>query len=146
MINPHNIMDILTNLISERLTLSSTPANTRRDEEVAAMLFENVESILNCTSYSFENEDTLDFDSNIKLINEETATDDNDDLPSDDNDDLPSDDNDDDYNNEREKEDITQDQFSLEYMINAVEFYDEKNEKTGKRKHTFSNVQRHFKE
>ena len=49
MINPHSVIDILANLISDRLILSTTSSRTRKDEEVASILFENVESILNCT-------------------------------------------------------------------------------------------------
>ncbi len=56
MINPRNVMYILSDLISDRLHLSSISERTTRDEEVASMLFENVESILNSTSYSIENE------------------------------------------------------------------------------------------
>ena len=52
MINPQNVMDILGNLISERLAISSTSSNGPKDEEVAAILFKNIQSILNCSSYS----------------------------------------------------------------------------------------------
>ncbi len=58
---------------------------------MTSMLFVNVESIRNCTSYSFENDDD-------------------------------------------EKENIVQHQFSFEYITNGVQFYDEKNEKTSKKK------------
>ena len=91
MINPHNVVDILTKLVSDRLTLTSSPSNTRRDEEVAKSLYKNVKSILNCTLYSFKNNDTLDLDFDNELINEETTSDDSDD------DNL----HDDDYNDER---------------------------------------------
>jgi hypothetical protein len=135
MINPHNVVDILTKLVSDRLTITSSPSNTRRDDEVAKMLFENVESILSSTSYSFENDHTLDVDCDDELINQETTSNDNDD------DNL----HDGDYNDEHEKENIVQFKFSFSYMKNVIQFYDEKDERTGKRKHSFSNVQRHFK-
>jgi Tc5 transposase C-terminal domain/Tc5 transposase DNA-binding domain/DDE superfamily endonuclease len=138
MINPRNVMDILANLISERLTLTPTPPSTKRDDEVAQMLFENVESILDCTSYSFENDDTLDLDRDTALIEEEITSDDNDDDVSDDLDDE-------DYDDEGEKKNTLPHQFSFEYMHNVVEFFDERDRITGKRKHSFSNVQRHFK-
>ena len=70
MINPHNVIDIFSSLISNRLTLSTTSSRTRKNEEVTSVLFENVESILNFTSYTFQNEDTLDFDLDIKPITE----------------------------------------------------------------------------
>ncbi|CAF3482479.1 unnamed protein product [Rotaria sp. Silwood2] len=136
MINPHNVVDILSNFISDRLKLTSTPVNTRRDEEVAKMLFENIDSVMNCTSYSFENDHTLDFDFDIELIDEEMTSDEGD------NDNLHDNDEYDEY----EKENIVHEQFSLEYMKRVIKFYDEKDEKTGKRKHSFLSVKRHFKQ
>ena len=62
MINPYNVINILADLVSNRLTLNSTISTTQRDREVANMLFENVESILNSVCYSFENDFTLDSD------------------------------------------------------------------------------------
>ncbi|CAF3580119.1 unnamed protein product [Rotaria sp. Silwood1] len=129
MINPHNVVNILTNLISERLTLISTSSSTRRDEEVAKALFKNVESVLNCSAYCLENNHTLDLDT--ELLEQQLESNDN-------NDNLY-------YNDEREKENIIQHQFSFEYMKNVIEFYDEKDEKTGKRKNPFSYIQKRFK-
>ncbi|CAF4726910.1 unnamed protein product [Rotaria sp. Silwood1] len=129
MINPHNVVNILTNLISERLTLISTPSSTRRDEEVAKALFENVESVLNCSAYCLENNHTLDLDT--ELLEQQLESNDRDDNLY--------------YNNECEKENIIQHQFSFEYMKNVIEFYDEKDEKTGKRKNPFSYIQKRFK-
>ena len=103
--------------------------------EVAKLLFENIESILHWASYSFENAYTLDFDFDIETINKETNYEHNDDDNS----------YDDDYNVEHEKENIVPNQFSFDYMKNAVQFYDEKDERTGKRKQSFSNVQCHVK-
>ncbi|CAF2646658.1 unnamed protein product [Rotaria sp. Silwood2] len=79
MINPQNVMDILGNLISARLTISSTSTNGPKNEEVAVILFKNVQSILNCTSYSFEDEDTLDLDFNIELADDDPPFDNNED-------------------------------------------------------------------
>ena len=67
-----NLQNILGNLISERLTISLTSTNGPKDEEVAAILLENVQSILNCASYSFEDEDTLNHDFNIELIDNDS--------------------------------------------------------------------------
>jgi hypothetical protein len=36
-------------------------------------------------------------------------------------------------------------QFSFDYMKKVVQFYDEKDKRTGKRKYSFPNVERHFK-
>ena len=68
-------MDILGNLIAERLTISSRSTNGPKDEGVAAILYENVQSILNCTSYSFEDVDTLDHDFNIELTDDDSPFD-----------------------------------------------------------------------
>jgi hypothetical protein len=153
MISPHNGMNILTKLVSERLTLSSTPINTRRDDEVATMLFENMESIVNCSSYSVENEETLDLDLNMLSINDESTSHDddyNDDDYNDDDSDDPTydynddDDNNDDYNDDHENEKFLK-QFSLAYMKNVVQFYDEQQRRKQKRTNSFSNLQNRFK-
>ena len=81
-------MNVLRNLISERLTIPVTSTKEPKDEEVATILFENVQSISNCTSYSFEDKKILYHDFNIE--------------------------------------------FSLEYMENVVQFYDERNPKIRK--------------
>ena len=174
MINPQNVMDILGNLISERLAISSTSSNGPKDEEVAAILFKNIQSILNCSSYSFEDEDSLDLDFNIELTDDDSPFDNNegddeniveddnyDDEDDYDDDRIDEDDYDDDkidddcirnydsrdpdYNDKRKNENEACHQFSLEYMKNVVQFYDEKDPKTGKRKHSFAGVQRRFK-
>ena len=70
MINPQNVVDILGNLNSERLTISSTSKKGPKDEAVASLLFNNVQALLNCTSYSFEDEDTLDLDLDIEFVDD----------------------------------------------------------------------------
>ena len=185
MINPQNVMDILGNLISERLAIPSTSSNGLKDEEVATILFKNIQSILNCSSYSFEDEDSLDLDFNIELTDDDSPFDNNEDddenIVDDDSYDVEDDYDDDridedeydddrideddydddkidddcirnydsrahpDYNDKRNNENEARHQFSLEYMKNVVQFYDEKDPKTGKRKHSFAGVQRRFK-
>ena len=61
-ISPHKIINILVDFVSNHLTLNSTVSKTHRDGEVANMLFESVESILNSVSYSFENDFTFSND------------------------------------------------------------------------------------
>ena len=82
------------NLISERLTISLTSTNGPKDEEVVAILFENVQSILNCRSYSFEDKDTLDLDFNIELTDDDFPFENNED-----DDESIDDDDDDCYRN-----------------------------------------------
>ena len=161
-INPYNVVNILADLVSNRLTLNSTISTTQRDREVANMLFENVESILNFVCYSFENDFTLDSD-NVAEVSDEMILSENDvNMKSNDNDDDDDDDDidvdggssdksDDDtfafYENftiENEKEDAIRNEFSIEYMTNVENFFDEK-DSTGKRKHSYRSVQRRFK-
>ena len=123
----------LGKFISERSTISLTSTNGPKDEEVVAILFENVQSILNCTSYSFKDEDTLDHDFNIELTEDDSPFENDDD---DDDDKIEDDCNrshdapDTDCNDECENDNIVRDQFSLKYMNNVVQFYDERNPKT----------------
>ena len=161
MINPYNVVNMLADLVSNRLTLNSTISTTQRDREVANMLFENVESILNSVCYSFENDFTLDSD-NVAEVSDEMILSENDvNMKSNDNDDHDDDDidvdgggsdeSDDDtfafdenFSIENEKEDVIRNEFSIEYMTNVVNFFDEK-DSTGKRKHSYRSVQRRFK-
>ena len=80
--------------ILNRSTLCSSSPNIRRNEETMPMLFVNVQSIWNCTSYSFENDD------------------------------------------DDEKENIVQTSVFIRIHCkwNGAQFYDEKNEKTSKKK------------
>lgn len=132
MINPHRVAELLSNLVSEQLSLSdrNTTANNR-DEEVAKVLYDQIESILESTHYSFETENTIDFndDSNVEQSEEEEEDEDEEEEEIDDDDE------------ERDgtfmevdkgKENSFLNQFSVEYMRNAIDFYDAINEKTGK--------------
>ena len=111
-------------------------------------MFNNIQILLNCTSYSFEDEDTHDLGLDIESVDDKYFTDTNDYLT--DNDDKSDDEfnvdnepHDTDYDNRWERENI-RDQFSLEYMRNVVQFYDEKDPSAGKRKHSLAGVQRCF--
>ena len=91
-----------------------------------AILFENVQSILNCTSYSFEDEDTLDHDFNIELTDDDSLFENNEDDANDDDDDDDDDCNrnddlrDNDYNDECKNENIARHQFLLACMKHVV--------------------------
>ena len=107
---------------------------------MAAILFENVQSILNCTSYSFADEDTLDHDFNIELAGDNSTFENNedDDRNIDDDHDHDhhcnsnDDSHDNDYNDKCKNENIVRHQFSLEYVKNVMQFYDERNPKIRK--------------
>ena len=66
-------------------------------------LLENVQSILNCASYSFEDEDTLNHDFNIELTDDDSPFK-NDDENIDDNCNRNDNSRDTDYNNECKNE------------------------------------------
>ena len=122
MINPYNIVNILADLVSNRLILNSTISTIQRDPEVANMLFENVESILNSVCYSFENDFTLDFD-NVAEVSDEMILSENDVN-------MKSNHNDDDGGGSDKSDDDTfafDENFSIEYEKEDVirnEFYD----------------------
>ena len=164
MINPHRIAELLSNLISERLSLHDRNAtDSKRDEEVAKQLYDNVESILESTEYSFETEDTIDFDDDANtehLRGDEDESEDEDedeeeegeeeggDVQTEEQQDI----NDDDEKCDEEFMDVDNDRyhhlqkyFSLEYMKQAIDFYDEINEKSGKRKHSWKAFQHRFR-
>ena len=111
MINSQNVVDILGNLISERLTISLTSKKGQKDETVASLLFNNVQTLLNCTSYSFGDEATLDLDLDIESVDDKYSTDTNDyfadnDDKSDDEFNVDNEPHDTDYDNKWERESI----------------------------------------
>ena len=75
MINAHNVVRILSNLVSRRLPSSESTTFSAKDEEVAEHLFDNINTIMNSTTYHFENESTLDYDVNLHSDTEESDTD-----------------------------------------------------------------------
>ena len=204
MINPRRIAELLSNLVSERLSLHDPKAtDSKRDEEIAKHLYDHVESILESTGYSFETEETIDFDDDahneqLRKDEGEEQDDDGGDGDEDDNDDEDEEDDEDDNDDEDEEEEEEGDEedeggeeggdeedeeeggdlwtgqqlgindydgecdeefmeldtdrhhhlqkhFSLEYMKQAIDFYDELNEKTGKKKHSWKTFQHHFR-
>ena len=65
MVNPHRVAELLSNLISERLSFHDhDTADSTGDEEAAKHLYDHVESILESTHYFFETEHTIDFNDN----------------------------------------------------------------------------------
>ncbi|CAF2317534.1 unnamed protein product [Rotaria sp. Silwood2] len=60
-VNAHNVIKILSNLVSTNLPISrSSRIGSPRDEEVAKQLFDNLISIINSTHFYVENETSLD--------------------------------------------------------------------------------------
>ncbi|CAF3433201.1 unnamed protein product [Rotaria sp. Silwood2] len=143
MINPHRVAELLSNLISEKLSLyDHATANNTHDEEVAEHLYSQVESILESTHYSFETEDTIDFNdnSNTKQFEDEEEEEEEAQI------------NNDDERFDETFMEVDEDQqlnllrnFSIEYMKKAVDFYDTINEKTGKKQYSWKTFQHHFR-
>jgi hypothetical protein len=142
MINPSNIVKIFGDRASKLLSpVFSTTSGvtcttvTKREHEVADLLYNVLESIVNSHSHSVEVETTLDHGSDEREIISDTEDRNDTDCSFDA-----------DYLGEEEADDTTlSEKFSLEYMTRAVDFYDEINPKTGQRKRRWSTVKHHFK-
>ena len=109
---PHNVLRLVSNYITQLLpSIDLTHVCTARDEDVVRNIFEDIESIFNCTQYNFEREQTLDFTYSFDEEAEEAE------LESDDNKDesCTEDTNDDEENNLLHE-------FSLQYMKKIVDF------------------------
>jgi len=134
MINPHNVVKLLTNYVAQLLPPATPSYNDARDECVATQLFENLLLIIQSNEYRFENEHTLDFihDQQFELYSDES-----------DMEDIMENDADY-YENDDGKENSPHD-FSLEYMKKAIAYYDETDPNTGKKKHNWKSFHHSFR-
>lgn len=176
MIHPHRVAELLSNLVSERLSLHDPKAtDSKRDEEIAEHLYDHVESIIESTGYSFETEETIDFDDDAITEHLQKDEDEEEDEGGDEEDEEDEEDDEDDEDEDDEDEggdvwtgqqlgindhdekydeefmDVDNDRhhhlqiyFSLGYMKQAIDFYDEMNERTGKKKHSWKAFQHRF--
>ncbi|CAF3878704.1 unnamed protein product, partial [Rotaria sp. Silwood1] len=138
MINPYNILKLLSNFIFDKFSYNAPSPITCDEEQIARNLFNCLIKILESSSYLFESESTLDVD------DESTYSDDEDSAPK-----TPTFKQldvaldtdyqiiDDDFNLDQK--------FSLEYMKSAVDYFDEKDALTGKRKRSWTSVQHRFR-
>ena len=137
MINPTNVVKIFADRVSNSLsrsTLIAAVTATNRECEVAELLYGVLESITNSHSHTFEVETTLDHESgDDEVLND---VDDEDTIQETWDPSWNEDDEDD--------EDTLCKQFSLDYMARAVNFYDEINPHTGKRKRRWATVKHNF--
>ena len=108
----------------------SCPPITQREEELAHHLLNSIESISNCSSYTIENDTTLELDTTAEESNNECSGSDSDNKSYDDN-------------CHQEDKNLLH-RYSLEYMEKVVSYCDEKDSKTGKRKRSWSTVQQRF--
>jgi hypothetical protein len=131
---------VISSLLSEKFPQSDalTKVNLRapsiREQEIADHLGEILNSIINSHTYTVESETTLDY------ISTELSEDDVDQYGSDDSELDP------DFNDTGDDKDgVLLQKFSLDYMKKVVEYYDEKDPLTGKRRRSWKNVQHRFK-
>ena len=140
MLNFHLVAELLSNLVSERLSLRDhDTADSMRDEEVAKHLYDNVESILESTHCFFETEHTIDFNDNSNTEQFEDEEEEEEEIN---NDDVP-------FDEALMKVDEDQQHnllhhFSIQYMKEAIDFYDAIHEKTGKNQHSWKSFQHRF--
>jgi hypothetical protein len=145
MINPVNVMKAFADRASSLFsTISSNDATTtatitNRESEVADLLCGVLESIARSDSHTFDIETTLDHE----LVDDEIVNDVDDESSAEET----SDPN---WNEEGEESDEDEEkalrkQFSIEYMIKAVNYYDEINPQTGKRKRSWATVKHQFR-
>jgi hypothetical protein len=116
MINPHHVAELLSNLISERLSLDDcNNTDSKRDEEIAKHLYDHVESIFESSQYSFETEHTIDFngDSNTEQLQDDKEED--------------EDDEEEDEDDEEEEEEVEEndEEYEQQQMNNDDEQFDE---------------------
>lgn len=141
MISLANVVKIFSDRASN---LSSTVSNnttsatsiTNRECEVADLLCNVLESITSSHSHSFEVETTLDHD----LVDDDFI----DDAEREDISEETSDPNWKDEDEDEDEDKVLCQRFSLDYMAKAVEFYDEINPQTGKRKRRWETVKHRF--
>ena len=65
MVNPHNVLKVLLNLTSDRLSCNSPSSINPNEEHIALKLYKCLESIMESISHIFERETTLDHDDEL---------------------------------------------------------------------------------
>jgi hypothetical protein len=130
--NPHNVVNLLIDMVKVNLDVHLPSRVTSQEREVAQYLFETLKSFENATKFNYQEETTLDLHMSDYISSDEdtNTTDDN---------------GVDEWTNE-EGEKITHhlNQYSLEYMKAVVDFADEKDD-YGKRRHTWKSIHHRFK-
>jgi hypothetical protein len=136
MINIESVTTMLADRVAKKD--SYRPSGNIREQQLVDQVYEILDNVRTSSSYEMENENTLDYDASF------------DDADEDENYDTEADEENDPtfYGTEGEKEledDALLQKFSLEYMTNVTDFYDEIHETTGKRKHTWKSLQHRFR-
>ncbi|CAF1504101.1 unnamed protein product, partial [Rotaria sordida] len=137
MINASVVCSLLTEKFSQstgsrKISLQSPSA---REEEVTNHLAELLNTIINCHEFTVESEISLDY------ISDDLTEDEIDQYAVSEDSELDPDFNDTDND---DSDDLLQ-KFSLDYMKKVIEYYDERNPLTGKRRRSWKGVKRRFK-
>lgn len=125
----NRIMQLFRERISTELPVPSS-LTPFQEEELADELFNVYKSVRTSTSYNYEDETTLDH--NVSDTEIDGCEEDPDDAS-----------HDQDY--QEKDEELVFESFSLSYMKRALDYYDAVSPKTGKRSHTWRNVQHAFR-
>ncbi|CAF1560935.1 unnamed protein product, partial [Adineta ricciae] len=132
MINAVSITTMLANHVAKKD--SYRPSGNLREQQLADHLYQILDNVITSSSYEVEDENTLDYDDLFDDAHEDEQCDveaDEENGPSfcavEDEDELG--------------DDALLQKFSLEYMTNVIDFYNEIDTTTGKRKHTWKSVQ-----
>jgi len=128
------ILEHLSERVSNEMTISKPFLVVNNEEQIASHLFDILESLVNSSDFDVHVETTLDYSSSIDS--------DNDDEESDESSDNLTDDSD--YEEQQTTRGYGLDNFTLDYMQRALEYYDAIDPKTQKRIHTFKSMRRRF--
>ncbi|CAF3871051.1 unnamed protein product, partial [Rotaria sp. Silwood1] len=135
--NAANIIDCLSNLLKDNLTLNSTSCVSQKEREVAQHFCETITKLNECKIFEFEEETTLD----VGETSNEYENEDDKNTFYDDNS-SGADDEWDSKDNERERHDLSD--YSLEYMKEVVAYTDAK-DSSGKRRRSWKSVHEKYK-
>ncbi|CAF4196742.1 unnamed protein product, partial [Rotaria magnacalcarata] len=142
MINAYNILEVLSNFISHKFDDTASSPITFDEEYIALNLFNCLTSIVESGSYIFDIETTLDRDDELDdpdIDNSAETAPLSQHLDIDRDLDYKSTDDDNDDNQWLREE------FSLDYMKRAVDYFDETDATTGQRKRNWCSVKHMFR-
>lgn len=142
MINAYNILKLLSNFISHKFDDTASSPITFDEEYIALNLFNCLTSIVESGSYVFDMETTLDHDDELDDPDVENSAET---TPMSEHLDI---DHDFDYksiDDDKDSDQWLREDFSLDYMKRAVEYFDETDATTGQRKRNWCSVKHMFR-
>jgi hypothetical protein len=133
--NPHNVVDLLTDMVKRNLDLHPPSRITLKEREVAEYFYKTLKSFENTRDFNYQEESTLD----LQMMSDNISSDEDVDTVEDNDDEI-----DDEWVNEDgEKLKRHLKQYSFDYMKAVVDFADEKDDH-GKRRHTWKSIHNRF--